>query len=221
MTHSKNAPIDWESFAANPSNAYHMLRHFDDIDPDYCTSLIGKPYRNFDYVYKKFYQDTISQQDIEYALNTIGGGFDGTAQGIENPSKLITRCKAQIQKKIADKPTQRSRASDGWKTEFTLYYPTIVWELVIRIKSELSSEDIARIITQPRSQHPSEQHSIVQTLSGIPKEQTDYLHIWIHDVSYLPFYFLSIFPTLSPQEQERRYGKDAWKTSFDEIVFFV
>ena len=59
-----------QSIEANPSNEYHILRHFSDIDSQYIDTLLGKDYRFFDYGIKRFTTGIISQYDIDMALET-------------------------------------------------------------------------------------------------------------------------------------------------------
>lgn len=63
---------DLEKYIINPTNEFHVLRHFKYVDDSYKETLIEQPYWCYEYSQKKFVFSKISEFDIENALKTIG-----------------------------------------------------------------------------------------------------------------------------------------------------
>ena len=75
-----------EKFIINPTNEFHVLRHFRYVDDSYKKTLIGQPYWYYNYSLKKFVSSKISQVDVENALKTIGTKFEKILLAL-NPQK--------------------------------------------------------------------------------------------------------------------------------------
>ena len=90
-----------EKFVINSTNEFHILRHYEFVDDSYKETLINKPYWYYDYSQKKYISSRISQNDVEYALETIGTKFYKNIKGIENPKKLLELIKKEFIKLIS------------------------------------------------------------------------------------------------------------------------
>lgn len=85
-----------KKFEINPTNKFHILRHFEFVEEDYKKTLINELYWYYDYSQEKFVASYISKDDIRHALETIGTKFYKNIPGIENPKKLLELIKEKF-----------------------------------------------------------------------------------------------------------------------------
>ena len=186
-----------EKYIINPTNEFHVLRHFRFVDSSYKKSLIDKPYWYYDYAQKKFIYSKISQIDIGNALKTIGTKFDKNITGIENPKKLLKIIKCEFQKLLSANKIYWIDNLENRNTTFTLDYKSSIGQLncvSIDNISETNKKSIKRI---SRSDCVGENDIVVNTISGIELSSTKTIHVEIVKTRQLPFYTITAFPDCS------------------------
>lgn len=185
-----------EKYAINPTNEFHILRHFKFVDKSYKETLIDQPYWYHDYTQKKFISSRISKVDIENALITIGTKFEKNISGIESPKKLLEIIKNRFQELLLDNKICWID-NIGYKTAtFTFDYQFSVGQMSLNIDS-ISEKDKARIKRVSRSKCVGENEVVVNTISGVEVSSTKTINVEIVETKQLPFYTITAFPDCS------------------------
>ncbi len=200
-----------EKFAINPTNEFHVLRHFEFVDEAYTKTLINKPYWYYDYAQKKYLAAHISQKDIDYALETIGTKFYRNIEGIENPRKLLKL----IQKKFValSLKNEIKWINEGERNifAFTFAYAMDVGDMNCLTINKLTDSDKKNIQAISRSECVGEEGVVVDTISGIELLATNRIYVEIVETKQLPFFAITAFPDCSANNN----------LSDDELVFVV
>ncbi len=134
-----------EKFIINPTNEFHVLRHFKFVDNSYKETLVGQSYWYYDYAQKKFLNSKISKIDIDNALKTIGGKFEKNISGIESPKELLEIIKNRFQELLLDNKICWID-NIGYKTAtFTFDYQFSVGKMNCLDRDNISEKDKVRI----------------------------------------------------------------------------
>ena len=186
-----------EKFIINPTNEFHVLRHFKYVDSSYKKSLIDKPYWYYDYAQKKFIASTISQVDIENALTTISTKFDKDVVGIETPKKLLEIIRNKFQELLMENKIRWIDNLESKATSFTLDYQFEVGQINCINKDTISEKDRVQIKPALRSKCIGEDAVVVNTVSSIELASTKTIFVQIIETQQLPFYMITAFPDCS------------------------
>lgn len=216
---------DVASITANPSNEYHILRHYPRMPVEYSDALLGKDYEYFDYEKNSYVSSTISQDDIEIAYKTKGSRFFENVPGIEDPTKLIELIREEFRKRVVNGDAFWLQKEIFQAVVFTIDYHVVVgYKDLIPINS-LSSDEQARVLTVPRGSSGSEKTVIIKTITNISKKPTSRISVKIVRLPNKPEIYLTAYPgepapgfpnsNQSPEEYE--YSKNFW----DNHVFIV
>ncbi len=186
-----------EKFIINPTNEFHVLRHFRYVDDSYKKTLIGQPYWYYDYSLKKFVSSKISQVDIENALKTIGTKFEKNIIGIESPKKLLEIIKNRFQELLSGNKICWIDNIEYKTAIFTFDYQFSVGQMNCLNRDSILERDKDRIKSVLRSKCAGENAVIVNTISGIELSSTKSIHVEIVETKQLPFYTITAFPDCS------------------------
>lgn len=216
---------DLNRFEINPTCEFHILRHFNSVDPEYSNTLVGQEYFYYDHGQNKFIKSVISPKDIKSALKTKGTKFFPNTEGIETPKKLLLLIKSRLQDKIRDKEIGWIYKEKVTVAMLSFKYKTVVGEEDLIPVSSLSEAEKKRIKKVARSEHSGEKSLYINTIKGIPKPETDIISAQILETKDLPFYFITAYPSeLGPDfpnpnqtKKEYEYNKQYW----DHHVFVV
>ncbi len=190
-----------EKFVINPTNEFHVLRHFKFVDHAYKETLIGVPYWYYDYSQKKFVYSTITKANIENALNTISTKFDKNIVGIENPKKLLELVKNKYQELLSADEILWIDHSEFKTAIFGFNYQYLVGKKNCLNMDDLSEKERVQIKHIPRSKCVGEDEIIVNTISGIELSSTKTIHIQIVETKQLPFYSITAYPDCSLSDE--------------------
>lgn len=183
-----------EKSIVNPTNEFHILRHFKFVDDSYKETLVGQPYWYYDYAKKKFVYSKISKVDIENALKAIGTKFEKNIAGIENPKKLLKIIEKRFQELLlADKISWIEYLGYEAAT-YTFNYQFFVGQMNCLNIDNISEKDKARIKRVSRSKCVGEKECIINTISGIKLSSTKIIYVEIVKTKELPFYTITTFP---------------------------
>lgn len=183
-----------EKFAINPTNEFHILRHFKFVKNQYKKTLINQPYWYFDDTQKKFLCSRISKIDIENALKTIGTKFEKNIAGIENPKKLLGIIEQKFQElKLANKIRWIDNA-DNKTTIFAFDYILPVGQMSCLSIDNISKKDKVRIKRVLRSKCAGENEVIVNTISDTELSFTKTISAEMFKTKQLPFYVVTAYP---------------------------
>jgi hypothetical protein len=188
-------------FVINPTNEFHILRHFKYADDSYKKTLIGQPYWYYDYGKKKFISSKISQIDIENALKTIGAKFEKDIIGIESPKKLLEIIKDRFQELIVNNKICWIDSLEYKTTAFTFDYQFSVGQMNCLNRDSISEKDKARIKRVSRSKCAGENAVVVNTISDIKSSSTKSIHAEIVETKQLPFCTITAFPYCSLSDE--------------------
>ncbi len=183
-----------EKFIINPTNEFHILRHFKYVNDSYKKTLIDQPYWYYDYSQKKFVFSKISVIDIENALKTIGTKFGKNISGIESPKKLLEIIKNRFQKLLLDNKIYWIDNIEYRTTTFTFDYQFAVGKMNCLDRDNILEKDKTRIKSILRSKCIGENAVIVNTISDIELSFTKSIHVEIVETKQLPFYTITAFP---------------------------
>lgn len=186
-----------EKFIINPTNEFHILRHFKYVDDSYKETLIGQPYWYYDYSQKKFVFLKISEIDIENALKTIDAGFEKNISGIESPKKLLEIIKDRFQELQLDNKICWIDNIEYKTATFTFAYHFPVGKMNCLDRDNIPEKDKNRIKPVLRSKCAGENAVIVNTISGVELSSTKSIHVEIVETKQLPFYTITAFPDCS------------------------
>jgi hypothetical protein len=177
----------------NPTNEYHILRHFKLVPQDYAARLIGKHYFYHNVNRNKFESGTITEENIEMAVKTTGSKFSNQIPGITTPIDILNLIKSEFIKIPIEKQVWRGDANKRFFSFLiSTNYPVGVKNL-INI-SELTAEERLRIRKVPRSRHVGEGTVMVNTIDNIPTRTLHTIEVGLIDTVELPFYFVTAFP---------------------------
>lgn len=186
----------------NATNEFHILRHFNYVDPEYLTTLIGQNYFYYDYAKNQFVKSIISSEDINFALQTIGTKFFDNIKGIENPEKLLNLIKEELKLKIENEGVDWISQEKTRVATFSIQYNEKVGEKNIIPISSLSDQEKARVKKIPRSEHEGEKSLLINTITDIEKQSTDIISVEIVENNEFPFYFITAYPNANQNEEE-------------------
>lgn len=186
-----------EKFAINPTNEFHVLRHFEGVDEIYKKTLIGEDYWYYDYSQKKYLPSIISESDIECALKTTGTKFYKNIPGIENPKKLPELIKEKFAELDSKDEIHWTSENENRRTAFGFQYNAVVGEMNCLLIDNLTEKDRKNIKYVLRSNCIGEDNIMVQTVSGVELLSTNKIYVDIFETSQLPFYAITSFPDCS------------------------
>jgi len=203
--------INLKKFVINPTNEFHILRHFDFVSEHYKKTLLGKPYYYYDQSQGKFVLSKITQCDIKSALKVVGTKFNSDVVGIENPKKLLKIAQAEF-KKLKDSGSLNWAQNTGFKTtSFTVGYKLPVGKINCLLVSNISTKDKNKIKSAPRSSCKGESSVLVNTITGLKLDTTTTISVELVDPVQLPFFIVTAYPNCSISPN----------LSFNDLVFVV
>ncbi|EKE11787.1 MAG: hypothetical protein ACD_15C00026G0006 [uncultured bacterium] len=183
-----------DKFQINPTNEFHILRHFEFVDDAYKKTLIGKPYWYYDYSKKKFIASHISKNDVEHALETIGTKFYKNIPGIENPKKILELIREKFMTFNLNNEAHWTAEKEDKHFVFTFEYDFAVGDKnVVSIKS-LADDDKKNVKKVFRSKCAGESNIAVNTVSGIELQSANMIYVEIFETKQLPFFVITSFP---------------------------
>lgn len=203
---------DIDLVAANPTNEYHILRHYSHVSDEYVKGLIGQEYEYYDPATQGFVSSVITEKDIDLAYQTRGSKFYSGVRGIENPRELITLIKKELRVRIA-------RGDMFWMCKpaydfltFSIEYPEYVGDKDFVAVDSLSREQQARIRMVPRS---TREGIMFRVVSGVEKFPTHRFVVEIHHFPGKQFAYITgypgevgpPFPDPSQSQEEYEYNK--------------
>lgn len=203
---------DIDLVVANPTNEYHILRHFLHASEGYVRGLIGQEYEYYDHASQGFVLSVIAEKDIELAYQTRGSKFYSGIRGIKNPCEVIALVKKELRERI-------TRGDMVWiqKTTydfliFSIEHSKNVGDKDFVVVDSLSNEQQAHIHMIPRSEREG---IMFRTISGVKKFPTNRFVVEIHllhgkEFAYITCYPGEVgppFPDPSQSEEECEYNK--------------
>ncbi len=194
----------------NPTNEFHLLRHFSSVDNSYKKTLENKPYWYYDYPQQTFLESTIATDEIEHALSTLGTKFSSNISGIENPNKLLCLIYTKILEAERNNQLSWIQGEKRDTASFVIDYPSEVGMMNAFPKKSLNPVALERVKNVPRSKCQGENEEMVDTISGIELRPTNMIYVEVVKMDQLPFYAITAFPDCS-----------ANNLSDDEIVFVI
>jgi len=183
-----------KKFIINPTNEFHVLRHFQYVDKYYKKTLIGQLYWYYDYEQRKFLQAKISATDIENALETISTKFKKNIAGIENPKSLLTLIKHTFQELILNKKINWITYPEYKVASFNFDYLFSVGQMNCVNIDNISKKKKTQIKHVFRSKCAGENKVLVNIVSGVELFSTKTIHVEIVETKQLPFYIITAFP---------------------------
>jgi len=186
-----------EKYIINPTNEFHVLRHFKFANVSYKQTLINQPYWYYDYSQEKFVSSIITQVNIENALKTIGTKFDRNITGIETPKKLLEIIKFEFKKLLSARKIRWVNNLENRSTTFAFEYKLSVGQMNCLSIDNISEKDKKRIKRTSRSTCIGENMIIINTISRIKLFSTKTIHVEIIETRQLPFYIITAFPNCS------------------------
>jgi hypothetical protein len=186
-----------EKFIINPTNEFHILRHFKYVTESYKKTLVGKPYWYYDHNKKKFISSKISNNDIENALATIGTKFEENVSGIESPKKLLEIIETEFRELLKNNKMYWTNTTECEAASFTFNYSFDVGQKNCIDKNTLVEKDRVRIKSILRSKCSGESSVTVNTISNLKLSSTKSIYVEITEIKQLPFYIITSFPDCS------------------------
>jgi len=183
-----------QHFCTNPSNEYHIVRHYTKVDTSYKTMLADNDYWYYHHGQQIFLEWKITYEDIELALQTRGWSFYPNVAWIETPKKLINLAKYKLEERIRNWSLYRELREKDRMVFFDFDYWSIVWEENVCLYNNLTEIEKSELKVVSRSSHVSEKDSYIKVTHRGNKVQTTYITVQIHDTWVLPFYFLTAYP---------------------------
>lgn len=183
-----------KKYEINPTNEFHILRHFKFVKNQYKETLINQPYWYYDNTQKKFLYSRISKIDIENALKTISTKFEKNIAGIENPKKILEIIKSKFKElKLANK----IRWIDNGENKTTIFsfdYILPVGQMSCLSIDNISKKDKLQIKRVFRSKCAGENKVIVNTISKMELSFTKTISVEMVKTRQLPFYVITAYP---------------------------
>lgn len=181
-----------KKFEINPTNEFHILRHFEFVKEAYKKTLINKPYWCYDYSQEKFIAARISKDDIQHALETIGTKFYKNVPGIENPKKLLELIKEKF-------TALESNNKVRWANENKCFAFTFKYDAPVGNRNALSINDLSdhnrkNIKSVLRSKCVGENNIMVNTITGIELRSSDMIYVEMIKTEQFPFFVITAFP---------------------------
>lgn len=211
---------DLDKFEINPTNEFHVLRHFSSVDSEYSKTLIGQEYFYYDYAKKQFVKSIISQKDIQSALQTMGTKFFQNIKGIENPKKLLNFIKEKLKLEIENKNISWTLQEKNKTASFTIRYNKKIGDKNLIPISDLSIQEKTRIKTMPRSEHKGEESLLINTITGVKIQSVDIIAVEIVQTDEFPFYFITSYPKSNQSGKEYKEYEDK-QNFWDDYVFVI
>ena len=168
----------------NPSNEFHILRHFTHVSEEYKIHLIGKEYWYYDYSEEKYMLWIITKEDIGNALATIGTKFQRDIPWIDSPKEILDI----IYKRIVSFIPEEEQFS------YTFEYTVPIWYINCIDRKNLSEEEKMTIKRVRRGNCKWENWIQVNTLSGKQQVMTNSIYVSIIQVENVPFPLVTAFP---------------------------
>ncbi|EKE21959.1 MAG: hypothetical protein ACD_7C00086G0011 [uncultured bacterium] len=196
----------------NPTNEFHILRHFAFVKDTYKKSLINKHYWYWDYSQEKFIAAYISPDDIKYALETIGTKFYKNIVGIENPRKLLKLIKEKFRELDLKNEIRWVDEEERSLTSFSFEYDCPVGDMNCISIDKLSVEDRKRTKAALRSKCVGEDNIMINIVSEIELQSTRMICVEIVETKQLPFFAITAFPACSVNNNS---------AGDDDIVFMI
>ncbi|MBT4208906.1 nucleotidyltransferase domain-containing protein [Candidatus Woesearchaeota archaeon] len=206
-----------DKFEINPTNEFHILRHFSFVDPEYSKTLIGQKYFYYDYSKNKFVKSIISPEDIDFALQTIGTKFFPNINGIENPKKLLNFIKEKLKLEMVNKNISWTLQEENKTASFTIRYNKKIGDKNLIPISDLSIQEKTKIKTMPRSEHTGEESLLVNTITNVKIQSVDIIAVEIVQTDEFPFYFITAYPKSNQSGKEYGDKQNFW----DNYVFVI
>ncbi len=214
------AESDLDLIVANPTNEYHVLRHYPRLPESYSNMLVGEKYEYFDYRQRKFLSSIISRKDIEIAYQTKGTKFYPRVSGIENPRALIGFIKAGLQKLISAKSMTWIQKPQYDTLMLTMMYHEFVGNQDLVPIHTLPRKLRSKVQTISRGNHEGERSIMIKTITDVPKIPTRCISVEINLMPRQPRAFLTAypgalapgFPTPNQYREEYQYNKAFWDT---------
>ncbi len=200
-----------EKHIINPTNEFHILRHFKFVDDAYKETLVNQEYWYYDYAQKKFVSSIISQIDIQNALETIGTKFDGNIVGIENPKKLLYIIKQHFEQLLSTTNIKWIDNSKDKTISFTFDYKSNIGEINCLAISKIPKEKRIAIKTASRSDCIGENEIMVNTVSGFKLSSTKTIYVELKRINQFKLFAVTAFPDCSICDD----------VSDDELVFVM
>ena len=208
---------DLDKVEINPTNEFHILRHFSFVDPKYSKTLIGQKYFYYDYAKNKFVKSIISSEDIDFALQTIGTKFFSNINGIEDPKKLLKFIKEKLKPEIENKNIIWTLQGKNKTANFTIRYNKKIGDKNLIPISDLSIQDQKRIRQVPRSKHKGEESLLINTVTDVKMQSVDIISVEIVENNEFPFYFITAYPKSNQSGTEPDDKQNFW----DNYVFVI
>lgn len=186
-----------EKFSINPTNEFHILRHFEFVKDNYKKSLINKPYYYWNYSQEKYTTSYISENDIEYALETIGTKFHKNITNIENPKKLLELIRKRFIELNTKKEIKWTIERERGIFAFSFEYSFSVGAMNCLSLGNLSKRERKNIKSVFRSKCAGEDSIMVDIISGIKLQSTKMIYVEIVETNQLPFFAITAFPDCS------------------------
>lgn len=184
-------------FTINPTNEFHILRHFEFVEDEYKKSLMGKPYLYWDYSQEKYIDSDISHDDIEYALETIGTKFFKNISGLENPRKLLELIEEKFTELDSKNEIHWIDENKRKIASFSFGYNCSVGAMNCISAEKLDEECKKKIKSVPRSKCAGENNIAVNVVSGIELQPTIRIYVEIVKTEQLPFFAVTAFSDCS------------------------
>ncbi len=189
-----------KSSIINPTNEFHVLRHFKFVSNSYKKTLTHQSYWYYDYAQKKFISSKISQNDVENALKTVGTKFEKNIFGIENPHKLLTVIEQKFQELLAINKIHWIDNSENKMAEFRFDYKINIGKINCLPIEQIPKATRQTIKCIPRSDCIGENNITVNTISGIELSYTKTVFVEVKKIKQLSFYLITTFPDCSVPE---------------------
>ena len=186
-----------EKLAINPTNEFHILRHFESVDNSYKETLLGMQYWYYGYEQKKFISSYITKEEILYATKTIGTKFYNNITEINNPKKLLDLIKEKYIELNSKKEIYWRMENERMVADFSINYRQPIGEMNCLSINKIGNKDKGSIKSVFRSKCAGENNVNVNTISGIKLSTTNVIYVEIVEVKQLPFFVITAFPDCS------------------------
>lgn len=218
-------PTDLDCVVANPTNEFHLLRHFMRTTKEYERTLLGQPYEYYDPETKVFKSSTLVEHDLAAAYQTTGTKFYPGVSGLETPRRLITLIRHELSKRVVRRDMHWIVSPHRQVLQLSLSCPEAVGDQDLVVIEDLPVASRERVQRVVRGGHAGERATMIQTVTGIAKQSTRNIAVEIQLVRGRSTAFLTAYPgELSPSfpangqdPEEYGYNKSFW----DQRAFIV
>jgi hypothetical protein len=201
----------------NPTNEYHLLRHFSNVSGDYIQGLIGQKYYYRDYQTCTYKQDQLNSKAIKEALATKGSKFFKNIKGIENPKQLLQLIQFHFDLIQKEEITWRKEHEEQ-SFCFIINYPIAVGYKNLISISDLTPTEQKEIKTVARSMNDGENNVMIKTVTGIKVAPIHTITVAVIDISELSFYLVTAYPgdgSPSPDFPNSKQSATDYQQSFE------